>query len=443
MSSNKTIKNSGKQLKKLKIFRRIMTTLEVIFGIIFISVAVVMFVPGVKTELVKAAATTSIGKKFISWMGSKAYADSVLDKNFNSKNLKTNKLKYNYSQEYTNFVLFGVDSREGEVDISNSDSILIVSIHNTTKEVKMVSVYRDTMLGICDKTGTINQYFKVNSAYSYGGPEGAINTLNLNLDLDLKDYVTVNFGGVADIITKLGGITVNLTDDELAQLNHHLKSTISSTGQYAPQVAHSGKNIKLNGIQATTYCRIRKATFYDPKTGEPVSDDFGRAARQRSVMEKLVEKAKKAGVSELQGMVETVLNDKNAKGQIITTSFKFDEIVNLLPIIFDFKLSGSTGFPSTLQTGTFDRTSYVVASGLSNNVSKLHEYLYGEKNYVPTENVNSVDYAVTSKTGISENSAGFNPTEKVDGTSTSKDGKQPETTESSFDYDDKGKSDFY
>ena len=435
MSSNKTIKNPGKQLKKLKIFRRIMTTLEVIFGIIFISVAVVMFVPGVKTELVKAAATTSIGKKFISWMGSKAYADSVLDKNFNSKNLKTNKLKYNYSQEYTNFVLFGVDSREGEVDTSNSDSILIVSIHNTTKEVKMVSVYRDTMLGICDKTGTINQYFKVNSAYSYGGPEGAINTLNLNLDLDLKDYVTVNFGGVADIITKLGGITVNLTDDELAQLNHHLKSTISSTGQYAPQVAHSGKNIKLNGI--------RKATFYDPKTGEPVSDDFGRAARQRSVMEKLVEKAKKAGVSELQGMVETVLNDKNAKGQIITTSFKFDEIVNLLPIIFDFKLSGSTGFPSTLQTGTFDRTSYVVASGLSNNVSKLHEYLYGEKNYVPTENVNSVDYAVTSKTGISENSAGFNPTEKVDGTSTSKDGKQPETTESSFDYDDKGKSDFY
>ena len=443
MSSNKTIKNPGKQLKKLKIFRRIMTTLEVIFGIIFISVAVVMFVPGVKTELVKAAATTSIGKKFISWMGSKAYADSVLDKNFNSKNLKTNKLKYNYSQEYTNFVLFGVDSREGEVDTSNSDSILIVSIHNTTKEVKMVSVYRDTMLGICDKTGTINQYFKVNSAYSYGGPEGAINTLNLNLDLDLKDYVTVNFGGVADIITKLGGITVNLTDDELAQLNHHLKSTISSTGQYAPQVAHSGKNIKLNGIQATTYCRIRKATFYDPKTGEPVSDDFGRAARQRSVMEKLVEKAKKAGVSELQGMVETVLNDKNAKGQIITTSFKFDEIVNLLPIIFDFKLSGSTGFPSTLQTGTFDRTSYVVASGLSNNVSKLHEYLYGEKNYVPTENVNSVDYAVTSKTGISENSAGFNPTEKVDGTSTSKDGKQPETTESRFYYDDKGKSDFY
>ena len=92
------------------------------------------------------------------------------------------------------------------------------------------------MLGICDETGNINQYFKVNSAYSGGGPEAAINTLNLNLDLDLKDYVTVNFGGVAEIINKLGGITVNLTSDELDQLNHHLKSTISSTGEYSPPV---------------------------------------------------------------------------------------------------------------------------------------------------------------------------------------------------------------
>ena len=65
-------------------------------------------------------------------------------------------------------------------------------------------------------------------------------------------------------------------------------------------------------------------------------------------------------------MVETVLNDKIANVQNITTRIKLDEIVNLLPFIFDFKLSGSTGFPSTLQTGTFDRTSYVVASGLRN-----------------------------------------------------------------------------
>lgn len=441
MSSNKKTKEPGKQIKTIKRLKKVTTVLEILFGILFIMAAVVLFVPGMKTELIKGMASTSAGQKIISWFGSKAYADSVFDKDFDTKKLKTNRLKYNYSEEYTNFVMFGVDSREGEVDTSNSDSILIVSIHNTTSEVKIVSVYRDTMLGIYDSAGTMNQYFKVNSAYSYGGPEGAINTLNMNLDLDLKDYVTVNFGGVAEIINKLGGITVNLTDDELQQLNHHLKSTISSTGEYAPPVKRSGKNIKLNGIQATTYCRIRKATFYDPETGDAISNDFGRAARQRSVIMKLVESAKEASVSELQGMVETVLNGKNKKGNIISTSFTFDEIINLLPIIFDFKLSGSEGFPSSLQTGTFDGVSYVIPSGLSTNVTKLHEYLYGEKDYLPTDNVSAVDNAITAKTGIGQNSAGYNPTEI--GKNQSVPEEETTTENTNYDYDDKGKSDFY
>lgn len=443
MSSDKKTNESGKQLKTVKRLKKVTTAIEILFGVLIVIAAIVLFVPGVKAELIKGMASTPVGQKVISWFGSKAYADSVFDKNFDNNKLKTNELKYNYSEEYTNFVMFGVDSREGEVDTSNSDSILIVSIHNTTGKVKMVSVYRDTMLGICDSTGTINQYFKVNSAYSYGGPEGAINTLNLNLDLDLKDYVTVNFGGVAEIINELGGITVNLTDDELQQLNHHLKSTISSTGEYAPPVKRSGKNIKLNGIQATTYCRIRKATFYDPKTGDAISNDFGRAARQRSVIMKLVEKAKEASISELQAMVETVLNGKNKKGNIISTSFTFDEIINLLPIIFDFQLSGSEGFPSKLETGTFDGVSYVVPSGLSANVTSLHEYLYGEKDYVPTENVNAVDSAVTAKTGISEYSAGYNPTKIGNNNGAVVPTEETTTENTNYDYDDKGKSDFY
>ncbi len=441
MSSNKKTKEPDKQIKTIKRLKKLITVVEILFGVLLIMAAVVLFVPGVKTQLIKGMASNTVGQKIISWFGSKAYAESVFDDEFDTKKLKTNRLKYNYAEEYTNFVLFGVDSREGEVDTSNSDSILIVSIHNTTGEVKMVSVYRDTMLGIFDSEGNITQYFKVNSAYSYGGPEGAINTLNMNLDLDLKDYVTVNFGGVADIINKLGGITVNLTEDELEQLNHHLKSTISSTGKYAPPVKRSGKNIKLNGIQATTYCRIRKATFYDPKTGDAISNDFGRAARQRSVIMKLVEKAKQASVSELQGMVNTVLNGKNKKGNIILTSFTFDEIINLIPIIFDFQLSGSEGFPSSLQTGTFDGVSYVIPNGLSANVTKLHEYLYGEKDYLPTDNVSAVDNAITAKTGISDNSAGYNPT--VIGKNQNETQEETTTENTNYDYDDKGKSDFY
>lgn len=442
MGSNKKAKTPQKQLKTLKRLKRLVTFFEVIFGIILIMLAVVLFVPGVKTELIKVMASTSIGKNIIGWFGNEAYDKSVFDSNFDNNKLKTNNLGYNYSEEYTNFVMYGVDSRNGEVDASNSDSILIVSIHNTTGEVKMVSVYRDTLLGIYDNTGNLSSYFKVNSAYANGGAEASINTLNMNLDLDITDYVTVNFSGVAEIIDTLGGIKVNLTEDELWQLNHHMKSTISSTGEYAPPVTRSGKNVKLNGIQATTYCRIRKATFYDPETGEAIRDDFGRAARQRLVIMKLVESAKKASITELQGMVEAVLNDNSDENRIISTSFSFDEIINLIPVIFDFELSGSEGFPSELTTGTIDNTSYVIAKGLDANVAALHEYLYGEKDYQPTENVLSINNYIVGYTGVSSYSeGGFKPTES--GTTSSEDETLAINEDTDYDYDDKGKSDFY
>lgn len=408
MSSRRKTKSSEQQLKTVKRLKRFVTTMEVIFGLLIVMMAVILFVPSVKTQVVKAMANTAIGQKIITWWGNNSYNESVRDLNFDDNSIKTNKLKYNYSEEYTNFVLFGVDSREGEVDASNSDSILIVSVHNTTGEVKMVSVYRDTYLGIYGKDGTIYKYFKVNSAYAGGGPEAAINTLNMNLDLNITDYVTVNFSGVAEIIDTLGGIKVNLTDDELQQLNYHMSSTCSSIGVKPKYVKKSGKNIKLNGIQATTYCRIRKATFYDPKTGEEVRDDFGRAARQRSVMMKLVEKAKSASFSELQEMVSGVMNANTNKNKIISTSFTFKEIVNMIPIIFDFKLSGSQGFPSNLETGTISGTSYVMPKGLSDNVSELHEYLFGEKNYQPTSTVNTIGNQIQTDTGVySDGSTGI------------------------------------
>lgn len=442
MSSNKKIKTPEKQLKGIKRLKRLVTTIEVILGILLIFMGIVLFVPNVKAAIIKEVATTSVGQKIISWFGSEAYAKGVFDSNFDTEKLKTNELQYNYSEEYTNFVMYGVDSRNGEVDSSNSDSILIVSIHNTTGEVKMVSVYRDTLLGIYDTTGSLTKYFKVNSAYAAGGAEAAINTLNMNLDLDITDYVTVNFAGVAEIIDSLGGIKVNLTDDEVAQLNHHMKSTISSTGTYAPPVEKSGKNIKLNGIQATTYCRIRKATFYDPDTGEAISNDFGRAARQRSVIMKLVEKAKKASMSELQSMVQTVLNDNSDEERIISTSFTFDEIINLLPVIFNFQLSGSEGFPSELTTGTIDGTSFVIPKGLSANVSALHEYLYGEEDYQPTYNVQSVSNYVAGYTGINEyTEGGYNMSGS--GTGTEEETDLPDDEDTDYDYDDEGQSEFY
>ena len=103
---------------------------------------------------------------------------------------------------YTNVALFGVDSRDGNLGEGNrTDCIIIASLNNETKEIKMVSVYRDTLLDLSEGT-----YQKCNAAYSYGGPVMAINMLNMNLDLDIEDYVTVDFGAIADAIDLLGGV---------------------------------------------------------------------------------------------------------------------------------------------------------------------------------------------------------------------------------------------
>ncbi len=430
-------KNKWQKLKSVRRRKRVLITFEAIFAAIVIAIGVIWFVPPVKSAFLKGFSQTFIGREILKWFGSEAFEKGVFDDEFDKSKLIKNNLKYKYSGEYMNFVLFGVDSRNKEVDTSNSDSILIVSIHNTTGKVKMVSVYRDTMLSIYNKDGQFKEYFKVNSAFSNGGAEAAINTLNKNLDLDLTDYVTVNFGGVARIIDTLGGIKVNLTKGEKQQINYHMKSTVSSTGRRGKKVKKAGKNIKLNGVQAATYCRIRKATFIDPETGERISNDFGRAARQRSVIKKLVESAKKAGVGQLEDMVDEVLNSDSKKDRIISTSFDFDSIVNLIPVLFDFELNGSEGFPSKLQTGTYNGASYVVPQTLATNVKTLHKYLYGEKNYQPTATVNDASFSITSRTGVNENSDGFDPT-KIEGVE-----KVSKSDSDDFDYDDHWKSPYF
>ena len=113
---------------------------------------------------------------------------------------------------YTNVALFGVDSRDGSLGEGNrTDCIIVASLNNETKEVKLVSVYRDTMLG---QEG--QHYDKANVAYAQGGPEEAVNMLNRNLDLDIQDYATVDFAAIANAIDLLGGVEIDLKQEEIA-----------------------------------------------------------------------------------------------------------------------------------------------------------------------------------------------------------------------------------
>ena len=162
---------------------------------------------------------------------------------------------------YRNIALFGVDSTTGQLTKNTrTDSIMIASINMDTGECKLVSVYRDTYLNLSN-----DSYNKCNSAYAKGGPEQAINMLNMNLDMNITDFVTVGFAGLTDTIDALGGIEIDVTEAEIKHLNNYQisisgKTTdgVTYTAQegvdYIP-VTHAGLQT-LNGLQATAYCRM-------------------------------------------------------------------------------------------------------------------------------------------------------------------------------------------
>ena len=177
---------------------------------------------------------------------------SKLDK-LDFKTVDTSNLEiYQDTGEFTNIALFGLDSREGELDGGvRSDSMMIASIDNKTKNVKVVSVFRDTLTQQDDGT-----YEKANAAYSFGGPEEAIALLNRNFDLDISKYMSVNFNALADVIDLLGGIEIDLTAEEVFWTNGYCTETSQVVGRKTTELTQPGNQL-LDGIQAVSYARIR------------------------------------------------------------------------------------------------------------------------------------------------------------------------------------------
>ena len=153
---------------------------------------------------------------------------------------------------YLNVALFGVDSREGDMEEdTRSDTIMIASLNRETLEVKISSVYRDTLLE--QKDGTLN---KANAAYAFGGPEDAIAMLNRNLDMDIEHYVTVNFDALIDVIDAVGGVEIDVQEEEISYICGYAMEIMDVTGRVSPGVTEPGLQT-LNGVQATAYARIR------------------------------------------------------------------------------------------------------------------------------------------------------------------------------------------
>lgn len=278
---------------------------------------------------------------------------------------------------YTTIALFGGDSREGELEAgTHADTIMIVSIDNESKEVKIVSVYRDLLIRRPD-----GELGKANSAYYLGGPKDAINTLNQNFDLDIEDYVTVDFSAMADIVDLLGGIEIDVTDAEAEEINRHIDGTAEVVGKEAEHMV--GGLQTLDGVQAVTYARIRKN----------VGGDYARTDRQRLVIQKLVEKVKDTDLSTLNDIIDTVF-------QKISTSFSLKEIISLASGVLQYELGGTQGYAFEYTDGSVKGIgSVVVPLGVKENVGELHEFLYPKDEYTASETVQEIAGEIEAATG--------------------------------------------
>lgn len=300
---------------------------------------------------------------------------------------------------FTNIALFGLDNRQtGNYDGGNSDTIMIASIDNDTKQVKLISVYRDTFLNVKDDT-----YAKINFAYAYGGPKNAIAALNKNLNLDIVNYVAVDFGAVVEAIDLLDGIELTLTDQEVQIMNDNYIDEINKVTGHKSGKLSSGGTYTVDGVQALAYCRIRYTA----------GDDFKRTERQRTVLTKMIEKAQGSSISTVSSLIDSMLGD-------ISTSFTGKELLALVSSVMDYKLADTHGWPFELCTGSYgSKGSLVVATDLETNVKELHEYLFGEKNDISNTVTGISDYII-NYTGCttSATSRTDNPLTGDDNTST-------------------------
>lgn len=294
--------------------------------------------------------------------------------------------------EYTgiyNIAFFGVDARDENLGKGNnrSDTIMICSIDMDKHEVRLISVYRDTYLNIGNDV-----YKKCNAAYAFGGPKQALGMINMNTDLYITDYVTVGFEGLMKAVDALGGIEMEVTEAEIAHLNNYQISMVGTTEDGKNYVASEGVDYTpitkpglqtLNGLQATAYCRIRH-----------VGDDFQRTERQRNVLIAMMEKAKKSSLG-------TLMDAANAVLPHIVTSVDVEDMLPLLSMIGDYKVTVSDGFPfRNMLNGGPVRTEgeCIVPISLEDNAVKLHELLFPAEEYEPSAELKSYSKIIEEDT---------------------------------------------
>ena len=278
---------------------------------------------------------------------------------------------------YRNIALLGLDARSNTFGTGNrSDCIMILSLNEQTNDVKIVSVYRDTYLNI-DGHGLD----KVTHAYSYGGPKLALNTLNQNLDLNITEFVAINFDTVRTVVDSVNGIEMTLDSQEIKYINGYINALNKQFHTSSKNITSPG-TYTLDGVQALAFSRIRYTEGGDHK----------RTERMRDVLTAVFNKAKTLNVGQLNNLADTILPQ-------VSTNINEKEILNMIPKIATVNVIDNFGWPYETKGATINKVWYGAPIDLADNVSRLHKNLFGTENYEPTDTVKSISENIIKKTG--------------------------------------------
>ena len=272
-------------------------------------------------------------------------------------------------EEIINIALFGVDSRkdrgEDKALVGRSDAIMIISIDKVHDKVKLISLLRDVRVYLGEESPYQSGYDKLNHAYAYGGPQFAIRTLNQTYDLNIKDYVSVNLAGMAEIIDAFGGVDLDVTAAEIEQINNNIGGLHYENPELFDDQANYYRGepgfVHLNGIQAVAYGRIRN-----------IDSDNMRANRQQEILSALLGKLTTLSTMEYPSVISNML-------PLVETSLSISDIIDLAGIIVDGFTIDRLVIPGEIipaKTGFHEGGAWMWTYDLDHAAAYIHSFIY-------------------------------------------------------------------
>lgn len=284
-------------------------------------------------------------------------------------------------KDYRNILILGSDARADEsIDGSRTDAIILMSINKKTSDVHLISLMRDSYLEMDDGTGDLF-LDKLTHAHAYGGGVNVAATLNRNLDLNIEEYIVFNWQAVADAVDALGGIEIDVKEDELEDFNHYGYETAANVGKDFTEISSAGVQ-KLDGVQATTYCRIRKYC----------GGDEGRTGRYKKVLAGVMKKAVTHPwkIGEVTEIISPNIRTNMNQMSMFTAGVRAP--------LFDIQ-EGIT-WPEEYWGGFLGEVSYVVPQSLEHNVEMLHEKAFEQPGYMVTHRCREISNWIMEDSGV-------------------------------------------